>query len=78
MQSTERPVVTLEEVKTKVCKKCLTELPITEFTYIATRGDKNYYYSTCKVCTRERYREYNRKRREKAKSKIVIDPVNSF
>lgn len=52
----------MEEIKTKVCTTCGKELPLSEFS-------PNKRYSDglackCKECTREYYREYNKRKRE--------------
>lgn len=52
----------MEEIKTKVCATCGKELPLSEFS-------PNKRYSDglackCKECTREYYREYEKRKRE--------------
>lgn len=47
----------------KICKKCLTEKPITEFDKDNSRID--LISSKCKECRRKYHNEYNNKNREK-------------
>ena len=54
---------TMEEIKTKVCRKCGQELPISEFTRKATAKDGLQCY--CKTCNSKVATEYARKRRER-------------
>ena len=56
---------TMEEIKTKVCRKCGQELPISEFTRKATAKDGLQCY--CKKCNSKVTTEYARKRRERKK-----------
>jgi hypothetical protein len=56
----------MEEIKTKVCRKCGQELPISEFTRKATAKDGLQYY--CKKCNSKATAEYARKRKEKEKA----------
>jgi hypothetical protein len=55
----------MEEIKTKVCRKCGQELPISEFTRKATAKDGLQCY--CKKCNSKVTTEYARKRRERKK-----------
>lgn len=57
---------TMEEIKTKVCRKCGQELPISEFTRKATAKDGLQCY--CKKCNSKVTTEYARKRRERKKA----------
>lgn len=53
----------MEEIKTKVCTKCGKELPLSEFS--SKKGTPDGLSYQCKECTREYYREYNKRKREK-------------
>ena len=52
----------MEEIKTKVCTKCGKELPLSEFSPNKRYSDG--FACQCKECTREYYREYNKRKRE--------------
>jgi hypothetical protein len=55
----------MEEIRTKVCRKCGQELPISEFSRKATSKDGLQCY--CKKCNSKATSEYARKRRERKK-----------
>lgn len=57
---------TMEEIKTKVCRKCGQELPISEFSRKASSKDGLQCY--CKKCNSKVTTEYARKRRERKKA----------
>lgn len=67
---------TMEEIKTKVCRKCGQELPISEFTRKASSKDGLQCY--CKKCNSKATSEYARKRREKLKAKKVEEERIEF
>jgi len=56
----------MEEIKTKVCRKCGQELPISQFTRKAKAKDGLQCY--CKECNSKASNEYSRKRRERKKA----------
>lgn len=60
---------TMEEIKTKVCRKCGQELPISEFTRKASSKDGLQCY--CRKCNSKVTTEYARKRREKEKARKI-------
>jgi hypothetical protein len=59
----------MEEIKTKVCRKCGEELPISEFTRKATAKDGLQCY--CKKCNSKATTEYARKRKEREKAQKI-------
>jgi hypothetical protein len=59
----------MEEIKTKVCRKCGQELPITEFSVKTTAKDGLQSY--CKKCNSKTSSENARKRREKEKARKI-------
>lgn len=60
---------TMEEIKTKVCRKCGQNLPISEFTKKAKAKDGLQCY--CKKCNSQATIEYARKRREREKAQKI-------
>lgn len=60
---------TMEEIKTKVCRKCGQELPISEFTRKAKAKDGLQCY--CKKCNSKATIEYARKRKEREKAQKI-------
>lgn len=60
---------TMEEIKTKVCRKCGQELPISEFTRKASSKDGLQCY--CKMCNSKVTTEYARKRKEREKAQKI-------
>ena len=59
----------MEEIKTKVCRKCGQELPISEFTRKASSKDGLQCY--CKMCNSKVTTEYARKRKEREKAQKI-------
>lgn len=60
---------TMEEIRTKVCKCCGEELPVTSFYEKKTSADG--YQTYCKSCQSKKMVEYARNRREKEKARKV-------
>ena len=56
----------MEEIKTKVCKKCGRELPIENF-YV-NKSLKGGHDNTCKECKNEYAKEWQKNNREKKKA----------
>lgn len=50
----------------KLCRRCQTEKPISEFWWVAKQ---NRYYSYCKPCKREHNREWRERNRERYRAK---------
>ena len=66
----------MEEIRTKVCKCCGEELPITSFYEKTTSADGHKTY--CKSCQRKKAAESARKRREKEKARKVVEERAEF
>ena len=65
----------METIKTKVCKCCGKELPITE--YSKDRQTKDGYSNKCKVCKSAQYKKWYDKHHPKPKTaspSIFADP----
>lgn len=66
----------MEEIKTKVCRKCGQELPISEFSRKASSKDGLQCY--CKECNSKASTEYARERRERKKAQKIEDERIEF
>ena len=66
----------METIKTKVCKCCGEELPVTSFYEKKTSADG--YQTYCKSCQSKKVVEYNRKRKAKEKARKVEEERVKF
>ena len=67
---------TMEEIRTKVCKCCGEELPVTSFYEKKTAADGCQTY--CKKCQSKKMVEYTRNRKAKEKARKVEEERVEF
>ena len=66
----------MEEIKTKVCKKCGRELPLSEF--YKKSNSRDGLQSNCKECSNKMSSEYAKKSRERKKARMVEEERIEF
>lgn len=66
----------MEEIKTKVCKKCGRELPIENF--YTNKSLKGGHDNTCKECKTAYTKEWQKKNREKKKARKIEEERVAF
>lgn len=67
---------TMEEIRTKVCKCCGEELPVTSFYEKKTAADG--YQTYCKKCQNKKMVEYARNKKEKEKARKIEEERVEF